>query len=56
MVIIVSAFRGLFARRCDSRVGSIDHFDREVKRIRQEYKKTPEDSSGVCVGLVAVTH
>jgi hypothetical protein len=41
------AFRGLFARRCDSRARSIDYFDRGVKRIRAENKKTPEDSSGV---------
>jgi len=31
------------ARRCDSHVRSIDYFDREVKPIQQEYKKTPED-------------
>ena len=44
----------LFARRCDLHVRSIDYFDREVKRIRQEYKKTPV-VAGVCVGLVAVS-
>jgi len=45
----------LFARRCDLHVRSIDYFDREVKRIQQEYKKTPEDFSGVCVYRLYVT-
>ena len=37
-------------RRCDSRVRIIVYFDCEVKRIQQEYKKTPEDfSRGLCL-------
>ena len=42
-LLIVSAFHGccVAARRCDSRVRIIDHFDCEVKRIRKEYKKNP---------------
>jgi len=44
-LLIVSPFVAVVfvAHRCDSRVRIIDYFDLEVKRIRQEYKKTPED-------------
>jgi len=52
MVIIVSAFHGLLAHRCDSRVRIIDYFDREVKPICPDsefFSNLPRNHRGTVV-------